>query len=377
MKITYGIFGSKGASLFVGRAGRLLFVFSLGFFMCTAMNLGAQEEGAMVYHLQGSSFALTQGTNRSVFPESAVKGSGVSLGRSGIVHTGPGNFLEIQLIPSGTVIKLSENTSLVYNGIDSTGGFVDLGLLYGRIRIVTGDGMGKGPVVIRSGGISSRIEAGDLGADYVLEPGDRNSIPRPQFRLHAFSGKAEVFPYGKTGPQPYFGGAQTLSVEEGESLSLDISSAYTFAEKKPISEDTLYYWQYYKFEGPSPLPMPDVSLASAAPEEPVYAAPPPPPATPPPPVEATSIVVPYEPDFGQDQMQQPVFTKNKTKTVCLAVGLALTFAAAAAQGFTYYKYDINTNRTANTIFTAAQIPLGVGIITTLGGILYNPPPAKR
>jgi len=49
----------------------------------------------------------------------------------------------------------------------------------------------------------------------------------------------------------------------------------------------------------------------------------------------------------------------------------------AVQGFVYNKYDINKDRTANTVFNAMQIPLGVGIITTLGGILYNSSSGKR
>ena len=369
MKITCGFVNiSRFSCVFK----RLVLGFFPGLFLCVALNAGAQEEGAMVYYLEGASFALTVGNERSVFPDEMVRGKGVSLERTGIVHTGAGAFLEIQLIPSGTVIKLSENTSLVYNGVDETGGFVDLGLLYGRIRVVSGDGMGAAPVVIRSGGISSRLEKGDMGTDYILEPGDRNSIPRPLFRIHVFAGNAEVFPYGRAGPQPYFGGTQTLSAENGESLSLDISSSYTFAEKTPLSEEAAYYWNYYKFAGSSPLPMPSTAIAMA-PEETVYVAPAPTP--PPPPSMGNSIIVPYIPDTANQPL--PSITSNRTKNIVLAIGLALTLSAAAAQGVTYFKYDINSNRTANTIFTASQVPLGVGIIATLGGLLYNPSPGRK
>jgi len=342
-----------------------------------AFNIAAQEDGATIYYLEGSSFALTMRGERRVFTAKEVNEGDIRLERSGIVHTGAGTFLEIQLFPSGTVIKMSDNSSMVYNGIDSSGGFVDLGLLYGRIRVVTGDGAGAGPIVVRSGGISSRTEAGDMGVDYVLEPGDRNSVPRPLFRIHAFRGSAEVFPYGRGGPQPYFGGAQTVRAAEGESLTLDISSSFTFAEKKPLSRDTADYWTLYNFTGFSPLPMPFTSIITVH-ETPVTLEPAPAPSSgsvAPVTVEAASITVPYEPDTANQHL--PTLTYNKTKNVGLVLGLALTFASVAVQSATYYLYDIQTDRTANVIFTAAQIPLSVGILTTLGGILYNPPYGKK
>lgn len=361
---------SAALSSFTGFLRMLL----LGFALCLSLNIAAQEQGATVYYLDGQSFALSIGGERHVFTAEKVGNGGVSLERSGIVHTGSDTFLEIQLIPSGTVIKMSENTSLVYNGVDTTGGFVDLGLLYGRIRVVTGDGLGAGPVVVRSGGISSRVDAGDLGADYVLEPGDKNSIPRPFFRIHAFRGSANVFPYGRGGTQPYFGGAQTLSVNEGESLALDISSSYTYAEKKPIAENTLNYWMFYNFAGSSPLPIlvPDIVAAI---EEPEVFIPDPVPPPPPMPVPPISIAVFPQEETIPQHLPGPVF--SRAKTTSLIIGLGLTVAAVAVQGFVYNKYDINKDRTANTVFNAMQIPLGVGIITTLGGILYNSSSGKR
>ena len=108
----------------------------LGLALCVAFNAAAQDGGATIYHLDGQNFTLTVRGERSVIGADTVRNRAVNLERSGIVHTGSGTFLEIQLAPSGTVIKMSDNTSLVYNGYDSSGGFMDLGLLYGRIRVV-------------------------------------------------------------------------------------------------------------------------------------------------------------------------------------------------------------------------------------------------
>ena len=109
-----------------------------GFLFCTVSGLYAQTgSGARIYHIEGTDFELTLRNERTILQAGALSGGVINLERSGIVHTGPGTFLEIQLIPSGTVVKLSENSSFVYNGFDETGRFEDLGLLYGRMRVVT------------------------------------------------------------------------------------------------------------------------------------------------------------------------------------------------------------------------------------------------
>jgi len=373
---------------------KLLRVIILGFILCLALNIAAQEHGATIFYLDGPSFALMIRGERTVIGAAEVNAGGVTLERGGIVHTGAGTFLEIMLVPSGAVIKISDNTSLVYNGMDSSGGFVDLTVLYGRIRVITGDGEGAGPVVIRSGGISSRVNAGDLGIDFILEPGDRNAIPRPVFRVHAFRGAAEVFPYGRGGLQPNFGGAQALSVGEGESLFLDISSSFTFAEKTPISAQIAEYWMINNFKGASPVTMPSTGIAIAPvpaevpapviiyvtqPAEPApAAASESAPASPPPPAQ-TATAVSYDPSYlpEADSYAPSRTSYNRKKTTGIIIGLAMTFAAAAVQGITYGAFDVQTNRNANTIFTAAHIPLGVGMLTTLGSILYNPSPGKK
>ena len=335
--------------------------FFLGFTLCIAFNIAAQEDGATIYHLEGPSFAVTVRGERRVLRAEDLMNNGIILERSGIVHIGAGTFLEIQLVPSGTVIKMSENTSLVYNGVDATGGFVDLGLLYGRIRVITGDKGGTGPVVVRSGGVSSRIEAGDFGADYILEPGGRNAVPRPLFRVHVFRGGVELFPYGRGGPQPFFGEAKTLTVTEGESLLLDISSSFTFAEKNTISREAADYWILYNFEGAPPLVMPVTDIIPAG-EKPADSA-------------ESDTAVPFEPPASGHHL--PEVTGGKTRNIPLIAGLALAFTSAAVQAVTYHAFDIQSNRTANAVFTASQIPLGVGLIMALGGLFYNPPSGKK
>jgi len=344
-----------------------------GFVFSAAMNIAAQDEraqpgeSAMIYHLAGKDFTLTLHGEQTVISREMV-GSGIDLERTGTVHTGPGTFLEIQLIPSGTVIKLSENTSLIYNGFDENGKFTDLGLLYGRVLAVTGNtefSAGVRSLVIRSGGITTRIEDADVGVDYFLESG--NTSLRPLNRVYVFRGRAEIFPYGRSGTSAYFGGAPSLALDVRECLSLDISPSYTFSEKTAISRDIVNYWGVHYIAGSPPQPLPDTVIAADIPEfssvsEQVLVQPP-------------ATVISYTPIDPVDQKRPASI--NRSKNICLATGLVLTAGALGAQGFFHYKYSDHAEQKYRNLFDFTYPVLAAGLITTLVGIVYNPPSSRK
>jgi hypothetical protein len=339
----------------------------LGFILCAALNLAAQEGiSVRIYHVEGTDFALTLNKERTVFPAATVNGGGMTLERSGVIHTGAHTFLELQLIPSGTVVKLSDNTSLIYNGIDGNANFVDLGLLYGRIRVVAGNGFaGENYVVVSSGGVSARLEKGDLGVDYLLEPD--NTTPRPLFRVYSFRGSAEVYPYGKEGTAAYFGGAKALTMEQGEILALDVSSPYTFAEKGSVSGEIADYWKFHNFTGFPPRPMPNTTIAALTPENNAFAES----------LTETSLtavskpMVEFFPPEPTRPYEPPVVPNNRLKNVTMGLGLVLTLSSLIAQGVFYFNFDVN-KEDYRRLHLAMYIPLSLGLVTTLTGILMNP-----
>ena len=357
------------------RAG--IFISGL-FLFCAAFNLAAQEfdqrsaESARIFYAEGMDFTVSQGGERSVFPAESARKEGIYLEHPAVINTGAGSFVEVQLIPSGTVIKLAENTSLTYNGFDETGKFTDFGLLYGRIRVVAGARTGETtPFVIRSGAISARFGEGDLGFDYILEPGSQSAAPRPLFRLYAFRGNAEVYPYIRGGAAN-FGGAEALSVMEGETLTLDVSSSHTFAERKELGSDITGYWRLHNFAGIPPLTMPDTGFKTEVAE---YSVPqgtvvtgrftPRVSASSPPASESQPL--PLEPEETNAQL-----SVAKAKKTLLIFGLGMTILSVAVQGGAYYQYNESNNDVPRRIFTYAYIPLGFGVLSTLLGILYEP-----
>lgn len=319
----------------------------------------AQDGGsARIYHLEGTDFSLSQNDDQALIRSDAVRGGGINLERSGIIHTAAGTYLELQLIPSGTVIKLAGNTSLVYNGFDETGKFTDLGLLYGRMRVITN---GRNSVVVRSGGVSARIDDGDLGIDYFVRPDGSVSQQQPIHRYHVFRGSTEVFNYGQGGALISFGSSRSLAAVKGESLTLDISSSYTFAERKPLNRDAVAFWRLNNFSGTPPLFMPNTTIEEALPEV-VSAAP-----------IIEYIVTTPEPEvIIVHAPAQSSRRDNRAKNTLLSLGFFLTASSAAVQGVAYYQPDFFPDNTARDLYTWSYVPLGLGLLSTLVGILINP-----
>jgi hypothetical protein len=333
----------------------VLFV-SLGF------SLPAQDaESAVIYKAEGVDFSLSSREERRIVGSETVGAGGLALNPWDLIQTGPGAFLEIQLLPSGTLIKVSENTSFVFNGYDSPGRFADFGLLYGRIRLVSGTGGGTKTAVVRSANISVRIDEGDLGIDYVMEPlaHARGGIPRPTLRLYDFSGGAEVFPFPSGSSPVQAGEIQSILVREGESLFLAIASPMVFAERGVLDRDIIDFWQLHNFYGTPPLAMPSVALPEI-PEETLTEVP----------AEIPEAVI--SDTLFNPQDFSALSRARVVKNTALVTGLLLTAASVTVQGLAYSEFDTGNDAFARNVFTAAFAPMGVGIFTILTGIFYNP-----
>jgi hypothetical protein len=68
-----------------------------------------------------------------------------------------------------------------------------------------------------------------------------------------------------------------------------------------------------------------------------------------------------------------IAVNNRGRNISIAMGLIMTAASAATIVISHPRIDIIGNRDfARNLNFGAYIPLGMGLATTLGGILYNP-----
>ena len=307
--------------------------------------------------MDGIDFSVSFNGARKYYSVPELDWEGIKLEPSGIIHTGPQSFLDIQLIPSGTVIKVSENSSLIYNGVDETGNFQDFGLLYGRIRVVTWNEVN--PLVIRGGGVSVKLEKGDYSLDYLLEQIEPNSAPKPIFSIFSIKGKLEVFPYGMGASSPYFGGVNVVSLDDAEGLSLDITSFHTLLEKKYISRDILQYWDNNRFFTPFLIPGPETQITFYPFVTQITGSIPAATSTSSTPLPSIRVVRPE--------------TEIRSTNVFLGLGLALTATAVATQFLANPWYEIIPNRNiAKNLYNLSYIPMGFGLTSIIVGIINHP-----
>ena len=316
-------------------------------------------ETAFIYNAEGGDFLITLHGRQTFFTAETAREQTIILHPSGLVQTGAGTSLSIRFAPSGAMIKLSENTSLIYDGINDAGMFADMALIYGRVRVLSeGTGIdGIRSIVVRCGGVVSRVTEGDIGVDYILERGTMTALP--VFRLDAFGGSAEVFPHG-------MGAAQMLAIEEGESLLLDMSAAHLFVESGPLRNEIVEYW---RFRTPAAFPpaevigIPDIATIDtpvALVED----------------VPAVSALPVFE-IRPEPTAPQPVVNANRGRGL-LWLGLGLMVASVAVQGVAHHMPEVFPNNDiADMVHLGAYGSFGLGALISLAGILRSSPSRAR
>ena len=306
----------------------IFFCFFLVFTLFAGQILGAQErEIVRLSNISGENFSITMHNERMPYTSEELRRGNISLEISGIVNTGTATSIDITLLPSGTTIRMAENTSLIYNGFDAHGNFEDYSLLYGRIR-VNAENRTRA-IVIRGGRAAARFVNGNFGIDHMLEADEWSFTTQPQLRLHAFQGNAEFY-LGASGNQDVFESAQRQSVESGESISI--------AGKMPLESETVVSWDQQ---------MPRSAAASGGGTQPrvIY-----------------SFLSPSRSEGSY-----------RGKNMTLGIGLFLTVASTAALIISHPQFEIiKNNDLAQNINYASYIPLGMGLATMIGGIMYNP-----
>jgi hypothetical protein len=319
---------------------------------------------ARIYYAEGTEFVLTAGNQRNIYPVGSLGAEGFNLNNADLIQTGAGTLLEIQLIPGGTVIKVAENTSLIYNGSDEGGRYVSLGLIYGRVRVINDAGEGRKNLMIRAGNTAVNLEKGDWGLDFLVLRGTASlgsgsgdspaAINRPVLRIHGFSGSAALLPLG---PEGALGTSEFSSVQvhAGESLSFEAAGTLSFLERKPLEQDILNYWKVHSFAGSAPLTIPGTAQLP----------------------EDTSLrggeLNVDEERFNYSPPDYTPFVKAvQGKNGAIAAGLLFTAAGAALGGYAFWSPDIS-GPYARNLQLASFASLGQGLITLLAALFSNPP----
>ena len=157
---------------------------------------------------------LRRGVYRS-FDLRVTEVAGMPLLVGDLIGTENGTFLEIQLFPRDTIVKIAENTTFTLGEL-SPGGGAAIDLAYGRIRSKIEKFAGREPFSIRGRGTVAGVRGTDFGFDYIVERDGADMVSVA--KVYCFEGSVEVLSSGAS-PRVLDGGEmisfpETAAAEE-------------------------------------------------------------------------------------------------------------------------------------------------------------------
>jgi hypothetical protein len=291
------------------------------------------EPEARIFHAEGADFVLSSGGQRTVYQGENLGDWGLLLNSGDIVQTGAESRLEMQFSPSGTVIKLGENTSLLFTDTRS------LELFYGRLRIVSVNEID--PVTIEAGFAVLSMKNSDIGIDYSIERGEL----KPTLRSYCFQGSAGMTVSGQPGPP----------LNEMELVSVELRPSTTWIEKRPLEEEIVAYWNQNRFSGTPAIPLSEQATEVLQSPAEIFRK------------NTAPIAIAVKPDYT------PFFLTNNLKNGLITFGLFTGLGGLFAQGYGMYSYfSEGYSDQSVRLITYGTIPVVTGLGIILGSLFINP-----
>jgi len=318
--------------------------------------------GWRVFHAEGT-ITLNRGGARILYQGDSKELAEILLVPGDMIQTSTGKA-ELQMISGAslgggthTVIKLSENASLLIGDKPEDGDFV-IELLYGRMRVVTGTA--EPSIEILSGSSLAAIKDSDTAIDFVAMP----SITHPMLSLHCFSGEGELIPRLTPGAEE-----AKIPISAGESLVMEYQTPFSYVERTALDDKVAAYWDVNPFAGEAPLAMP-LAAAARTPEPAV--------AEKPAPMEEPVVVRQEDPQpaakekTSNEKTPRPprVSDGSKGKHFFAIAGVLLVVAGAAAQ--TYSLIGNPSPALKDPLFYGSYASMGVGVVFVIGSAIFYP-----
>lgn len=315
-----------------------------------------------IFYVHGIEFILVIGGNQETYGPGVLNSSQISLGNGDMLQTGAESFVELQILPHGTGIKVAENTSIQFGWNDR--GVPVITVLYGRIRVVSGYSAPVPAVIVTAGNGIAGVQNGDFCFDYVISPVDsRNSgeVLRPKLQIYDFRGFSDVS-LTSSGTGVLSDNWPSIPVNEFEVVAVEVNSSLAFVERRPLERGIVNYWNQNNFRGTPPLDMPDTVLTFGETT---------------PAVTAAAV----EEDARQRRESPPVPEYNFTdsqrrltqiKNALIISGLSLTVAGVSAQAIGYAVLGQSDPAAARFQANLGFIPVGIGISAIAASLFFNP-----
>lgn len=158
-------------------------------FFASVLLFGQSNSYAFVIYAEGYDMSIFRNGELTTYDVIADDVIGMPLLPGDLVQTDADTFVEIQVMPARTVLKVAENTTFEIDSIGGAGGGV-FQMSYGRLRarverITTND-----PFEIRGQGAIAGVRGTDFGYDLVVNR--ESASNQVETKVYCFEGQVEV-----------------------------------------------------------------------------------------------------------------------------------------------------------------------------------------
>ena len=333
------------------------------FVFCVAISaaLPAQQQGTgEIVYAEGKDFVLIRGGERSIHQVDSPDSIGLEIREGDMLQTSSRTFLEVQLLPHGTVLKIAENSSFVFKGFGADGGAVSLSLIYGRVRAKVAKLSGHDTFIVRSGATVAGVRGTDFGVDSIASASSLASssgVVLPPVRVYCFSGEVAVLPVSEDGVFAAGGvfAADTPVVTVGRDQVVSVESVgkTPLVERAQLDAETIKYWKQNDFKGETPvaapqsLPLTDEKVAEA------------------PRMETVIKYIP--PDY------KPYVAANRAKNSAVGAAIVFTVLGLALQSVGIVASEYGDTETGRNLMFSGGIPIGFGVVALVSALSVHPP----
>jgi hypothetical protein len=213
-----------------------------------------QAFGIVVY-AEGGEVAIYRKGEYITFDLSLADIVGLPILEGDLIQTEKSSFLEIQLYPTETVVKISENTTFTVGGLSSAGG-ATLDLTYGKVRSKVQKIAGRDPFLVRNRGTVAGVRGTDFGYDFIAEK--EGTLIFTGTKIYCFEGSVEITGPG-TRPDVPAGSVpekvpEVVVLTANEMVRVREEERIMVLEKTEIEKPVLAFWDANAFRAePTPV----------------------------------------------------------------------------------------------------------------------------
>ena len=155
------------------------------------------------------------------------------------IQTGKRTFLELRVQPSGSLVKIAENTAFVLESLSapSESGFR---LLYGRVRAKVNKLASSASFNIKSDSVVAGVRGTDFGYDVIVPK--TSEAQKPVTRVYCFDGSVVV-----TVTQPESERSVEITVKTGSMVQVKQEDGEMVPEQTKLTEEVRSFWEQNDF----------------------------------------------------------------------------------------------------------------------------------